>query len=371
MRLPLTLLRLLPVMLLFLHSCSPPERPVTKEEAASLARRIEAAAVRRNDLVIDNLFDDQSFGNRVATEAGKPLNRDFVRGAIEAIHEAHLGRQIMQSLGKTGTYLLVKQYEKDNHQHLLFRLYGNGGVNYHDFELVKLGEQVKAADIYIYLTGENLTKTIAEAILVMQENMPDMSQKDLQKVQSLKTIRTLLSQGQTQEAADLYDRLPAELKREKLFELVHISIAQKTSDSAYSQALEAYKALYPNEPNMHLMMIDAYIMQKNFPKALESVNKLDSLIDKDPFLDYYRGILYLPIKDTVQSLICLERLHKNMPAFGDGTMQLIAGYAESGDLDKATALVRQARKDGSVSDKKLDALCTLHPNLKTAMEEGK
>jgi tetratricopeptide (TPR) repeat protein len=371
MRLPLTSIRLIPVTLLFFHSCSPPERPVTNEEAAFLARRIEAAAVRRNDLVIDNVFDDQSFGKRVATEAGKPLDKDLVRGAIKGIHDSHFGRKIMQSLGKTGTYLLVKQYEKDKRQHLLFRIYGDAGLNYHDYELVKLEDQVKAVDIYVYLTGENLTKTIAEAVLAMQGNTPDKSNEDLQKTESLKEIRSLLAQGDTKEAAEIFDKLPKELKRQKLFELVHIQIAQKMSDSAYSQALDEYGALFPNDPNMHLIMIDSYIMHENYPKALEAVNKLDSLIDKDPFLDYYRGILYKMMKDSAQSRICLERLHKYMPGFGDGTVVLIAGYAESGDLDKATALIRQARKDASVSDEKLEALCTLHPNLKTAMQAGK
>ena len=371
MRLPLTMIRLLPVMLLFLHSCSPPERPVTKEEAALLARRIEAAAVRRNDLVIDHLFEDQSFGKRVAAEAGKPLDKDVIRGAIKGTHDAHFGRQIMQSLGKTGTYLLVKQYEKDKRRHLLFRLYGDGRLNYHDYELVKMDDQVKAVDIYIYLTGENLTKTIAEALLAMRGNMPDMSNEDLQKIESIKAIKSLLAQGDTQEAAEIFDKLPKELKRQKLFELFHLQIAQKTSDSAYSQALDEYEALFPNDPNMPLMMIDSYIMHENYPKALEAVNKLDSLIDKDLFLDYYRGLLYRVMKDPVQSLICLERLHKNMPDFGDGTVQLIACYADSGELDKATTLIRQTTKDASLSEDKLQTLYTLHPNLKAAMQAGK
>ena len=361
-------LSLLILPILF-QACTIPEKPVTKDEAIAFSHRIEKSVEHGNSVLLDNIFDEEGFGKRVASDGNRILNKELKDGAIQGIKAAHFGQQILQSIGKQGTYKLVKQYEKDNRQHLLFRLYGDGSVNYHDYELVKRDENIKAIDIYIYLSGENLSKTFAQALMMMQDKMPDMSKGDMDKVNKMKTIKTLIAQKDYAKAGEYYDELPADFKKQKLFQLIHIQIGSGMGNEQYGNALNEYKSLFPNDPNMYLMMVDAYVLQKDYPKALDAVNKLDSIINKDPFQDYYRGLMYKLMLDTPQSLACFERLHAYMPGFTSGTVELVTVYLKTGNMDKAVQLVKQTKEDKSLDPETVDALYELHPDLHKAMQK--
>jgi tetratricopeptide (TPR) repeat protein len=358
-----TILLLAPLLF---FACKFPERPVTKEEALQLAHKMESTIAIRNPVLMDKIIDEDEFSHRVAESNDHTLNRSLMNGAIEGIREAHFGQQIVQALGPEGTYQLVKQYEKDNHQHILFRLFGKGAVNYHDFELIKKGEETRAADVYIYLSGENLSKTLGAALMMMQDNMKDMSKTDMDKIDKMKVIRALVARHEMTKAMAAYQELPNDFKRQKLFQLIHIQITSELGNDVYAAALDEYKSLFPNDPNMYLMMVDAYVLRKDYPKALEAVNKLDSFINKDPFQDYYRGLVYKLMADTAHSIACFQRLHTAMPSFGDATLELIVAYEKEGAPDRSAPLLAAAKADKSISTETINNLYILYPDLKSS-----
>jgi tetratricopeptide (TPR) repeat protein len=285
---------------------------------------------------------------------------------LEGFQQGQFGKAVIDALGKSGTYELIKQYEKDNKQHILFRLYGDGSVNYHDYELVKKDETVKAADVFIYISGENISKTIADALQLTNQDIP---KKDLDKVNSVKEIKTLMAQDNYEQALQTYNELPDVIKKEKAYELIHIRICAKLGNDKYIQALNEYRALFPKDPNMYLMMVDAYVLEKDYPMALESVNKLDSVIDKDPYQDYERGLIYLLMKDTTKAEESFERLHVNMPAFKKGTIELMETYLYKKDKGKAIQLLQQSKDSNYLNQQNLDVIYSYHPDLKKAMDE--
>ncbi|HZE85507.1 MAG TPA: hypothetical protein VE035_14425 [Puia sp.] len=349
-----------------LCSCSIPEKKVSKEEALALSHRVEVSLTKHDYSVLNNIFDEKALASRIAIEGGLFLNKELIKGGVQGFITEQFGKLVVQAMGKDGTYQLVKQYEKNDRQHLLFRLYGNGQINYHDYELIKREESIKAADMYIYISGENISKTLANALQLVNK---DVSKKDIDKISTIKTIKQLIAQKDYEKAAQYYDEFPTAFKREKAFQLIHIQIYSKMSDEKYLQALLEYKSLFPNDPNMYLMMIDAYVLQKDYPRALESVNKLDSLIDKDPYQDYQRGLLYKLMKDSARAQECFERLHVNMPGFKKGTIELMEIYFGRGNRNKAVQLVERAKDSNYLSPSNLSVIYAYHPDLKKTMEE--
>lgn len=308
------------IFVLTLHSCSIPDRPVSREEALALAHRIERSVTQHDYSLLNRIFDEKAFAGRVAKAGGVFLKKELIQEAMEGFHKREFGKQVFDALGDDGSYELIKQYEKDHKQHILFRLYDGNSFNYHDYELIKReDESVKAGDLFVYLSGENLSKTFADALLHVIKDLP---KEELEKLDQIKTMNSLIAQRNYEKASRYYDELPASLRKTKSYQLIHITICQSLSNEKYLQAINEYRSLYPHDPNMYLMMVDAYTLQENYPMALESVNKLDSLIDKDPYLDYQRGLLCLLMKDTARALGYLEQLNKNMPAFKKGTLML-------------------------------------------------
>lgn len=84
--------------------------------------------------------------------------REFGAGIRKA---ANMGSKIVEAISKEGSYELVRIYEKDSKQHMIFpRLYSDGSINYHDMELKRKKGDIKIADIFVYTSGENLSVTI-------------------------------------------------------------------------------------------------------------------------------------------------------------------------------------------------------------------
>jgi predicted Zn-dependent protease len=192
-----------------------------------------------------------------------------------------------------------------------------------------------------------------------------LRKKDLQRIE---LIKSYINQNNFEKADKEFKTLPAGIRRQKIYKIVYIKIASGLGTDEYLAALNKFQQQYPDAPNMYLLMIDAYFLKKDYAGALRCVNSLDSLINKDPFLDYYRGLLYKQSEDRANSLMCLERLHQNLPRFGPGSLQLIDAYLENKQLDKAVALTQTYRTSKDADTQTLESLYLLYPDYKKKME---
>lgn len=353
---------------LFFIGCTEPEQPITKEEAVKFAVSLTNSIRGHNGEKFNALLDLESFEKRIMSKSGDKLERSMVKEALGKIKSGTFGKQIIHSLGEKGTYRLVKQYEKDHRQHLIFRLY-NEELNYHDIELIKKHGTVKIADIFVYVTGENISYTLAQTLLSFTENMATGSPIEEKELEKIKRIKKYLLESKHQEANQLFVTLPQELREQRLFKIINIQIASGLSNEQYLAAMTSFQHDYPDAPNIYLIMLDAYFLNKDSPGALRCINGLDSLINKDPFLDYYRAIAYRLEDDIDNQITCLERLNKNMPEFGDGTRLLVNTYLQDNKMEKAVALNRvyQQRKD--VDTAFIETLYLLFPDFEKKMKQ--
>ena len=357
------------LLILFSTACSEPEKPATKEEAAALGKSIESSMEKRSAAKFNEALDAELLKKRIVEAGNQKINTLIIDGAVKELKTGQLGNQIIQSLGKGGTYQLVKQYEKNNNQHLVFRLYADSKLNYHDFEVVKKRNEVKVSDIFIYITGENLSATLAESALLMTENIDDLSSADQGRLENVKRIRQLINRQEYDKAKALYKELPAVLKQTKLFKMIYVQIASGLGNDEYLKAMIDYQQAYPDAPNMYLLMIDAYILKEQYDKALTAVNQLDSLINKDPFLDYYRGLIYKLMGNKEKQRVHFELLDKQMPAFAEGTLELLITYLDAEETDKAVALVNNRSSNYKKIDKEQrETIFVLYPEFKKKLE---
>ena len=351
--------------IIFLSACQLPDKPITQQEALALGHRIEASIDSKNPAVLNTVFDERQFAKRVLAEAHARFNLSLAAEARSVVTEMKWGEKMIASIGTGGSYQLLRQYEKDGHQHLLFRLFtGNGAINYHDYELYKGDETVKARDVYVYMSGEELTKTMAESLALLSDKLDGMSKDEQEKLLRVKKINELLDGGNPEEAESIYDEVPAGLKKQRLFQLIHVRIASKLGDSTYLAALNEYKANFPKDPNLYFLMFDAEALQNDFSGALNSINHLDSVVHRDPFLDFYRGILYARLNDPLKSRLAFERLHTSLPKFSPGTAQLLVSYLTAGYPDSAATIVKEAGDRGQMTPDQQDSLEKTYPALK-------
>ena len=341
-------------ILLSLFSCSSsPEEPVTVQDAKDFARQIQSSIEKRQPEFYNNAFDKKTF----LKKAGLPKERDARAFSSALSDKLKMGTQLINSISEKGTYQLVKHYEKDNKQHLLFRLYDDGSLNYHDIELTKAGKETKIADMYIYTSGELFSETMRKIYQEMKGVMDKSSSADEGWIRDLPRMRALINQRKHEEALEIYERLPADIKKMKAVQIIHITIGAGLDDEGkYEAILDEYTSLYPNEPNMHLITLDGHIIKKQYDKALYSINEMDRMINKDPFLDYYRYLIYNLKQKDDSAKMSIERLMTNLPDFEDGMIELIAVYIEEKNKPEADKWIKEYRLHSSFDQSRLETL---------------
>ncbi|HNC39184.1 MAG TPA: hypothetical protein PK492_07445, partial [Chitinophagaceae bacterium] len=85
----------------------------------------------------------------------------------------------------------------------------------------------------------------------------------------------------------------------------------------------------------------------------ESVNKLDEMINKDPFLDYYRYLISNLKKDNTNAKKYLVSFVNNFPDFEDGILELILTYREDGEKEKADSLIKSYKLHSAFDQERL------------------
>lgn len=344
----------------FFCSCTPPQPPLTKAEAIAFAGEIEKSIKKGESEFLNTAFDKEEFIKRLDLE-DSPEGKGFADGVITKLN---LGTQLTAILTDRDNFNFIKYYEKEGHHHVIFRLFTtkDGSLNYHDYELVKTGNACKIADAYIYLSGE----TLAETMHSMFSNLYKKSLKNnnydnsLGGLNDLKEIKDLLNRGKAKEAQQMYEALPASLKKNKTVLLINVFICSRLTEDDYNAAIKEFNRLFPNQPNMSLMMIDGYFIQKDYQKMLGAVNALDAQIDKDPLLDYYRYLSYKLMLKQDSGLVCLNRLIKNMPDFQSGYIELISAKLQSGLKEEADSLISIYHSKPGFNQQDLNTLVSMY-----------
>jgi tetratricopeptide (TPR) repeat protein len=350
------------ILIIFSAGCLNTERKITEKESLDFAKNLHESVAERNPNVFNNIFDMEAFEKRIKNASNGRLTDKDLSEIPSALKKRRMGDELLQFVGKEGSYELVKSYKKGDKQHVIFRLYGTGGLNYHDIELIHAGKEIKAADMYIYLTGENLSMSLANIFMQLNGYL-NSSGGDTSILKIMNDVKKYRGLEEYDKALSLFDKLPDTLRNQKLFQLIHLQIASQLDRGIYEKALNKYELLFPHEPGMYLLFMDIHMTHNDYDKTLNDINKLDSVINKDPFLDYYRGIIYKQLKDSAKSKLCLERLYKNMPGFGDGLIQLIASYEQTGESEKARAVAKVYKNNKKLNQENLKFLYLLYPDL--------
>ncbi len=350
---------ILPLTISLLFACKTKEKPVTKDEALAMAKTIETSINRKDADYLNNAIDlDLMIDKMGLSNGGGMLQRESFKAGLR--EKMQFGTIILQSIGKKGSYQLIRAYAKGDTQHLIFRMFVNSAFNYHDLELAHVKGKCKIADAFIYLTGENLSESMGNVYKTIGGS--SASSKDVNAMSEIEDIKQMM-RGQDFEGAEKnWQSLPSNIKNMKIVQLLHVSITEHLpDDSAYSKAIERYQALYPNEPKMYLIEIEGYFMQKKYDLALGAINNLDSMLGKDPMLDYERGLVYKTTNDVVKEKACFEQLVKNMPGFEKGHIELIAYYLRSSDYDRASVAIADYKRHPDFDMAFLQAIIDKYP----------
>ena len=333
-------------IILFFSCLDEKEKTIHKgldfKEVEKLGFDLQEGFIQGDIKAINSLYDKYSLANKFLLKTSKKRVLEFNKGFYYSFaREFNFGKILIEEKKNEASYEFVKFYkDKSSNYHLLFRFFSADGINYHDHLLKKVKGTPKIVDTYIFMSGENLSdtyKTIYKSALYGSNFLTkDISNsrfvKDLDK---LKKIRLLNSKGKFKKSHKVYQSISSTSKQEKIYKLTNINITSNISLELYEEALDDYDEKYPNDPSLQLMAIDRYLIKKEYDKSLLAIDKLDSLVKGDTFLNYLRGNVSFQKKDFNSALSNYKYIIKEYPDFFDVYESLFSLYVNTNDSNNA------------------------------------
>src|SRR5665647_147712 len=182
----------------FVVACKPREappapvsKPPTPQESEQFAKSFASHMVPCQAGALDRDIDLDLLVDRAV--AGRSISPADVRGFKRGL--GSVGTMLCSQLTPDTTYTYLRTQTIDGTPRPLFRMLGDEGVNYHSLELDKQAGGVRAADLYIYMSGEQLSSTFGGLFDVALHSgaTSEMSSKITQ-------IKTLMQGKQLDEA---------------------------------------------------------------------------------------------------------------------------------------------------------------------------
>lgn len=288
---------------------------ITEREADAFAEKLEQAVNSGDQSTVVRLLNYSSIVERAMEnlEAPSRWKQGFAKGLVGT--GPRLAQAIItQARSDDGSYMFVRRVDDGGRQQALFRLISSeGGLNYHRFDLVRVGGEVRIGDIFLAASGENMSTSFHRLCLASapdQSFLERLAGKEKLFVKHGKQIlatQQAFAAGNFQAGMQSYNQLPTEIQREKFLLLLRIKAAAQGNfnNPEYLQALEAFQSAFPRSSAADLIAIDVHVIRKEFDKALAAIDRLDQFIGTDPYLDISRGTVNFAKGDnkTAEGLI--------------------------------------------------------------------
>jgi hypothetical protein len=232
------------------------------------------------------------------------LRQDITTGLKNGLsRETGLSGQIVKNSRAGGTFDFLRVREDKNRQAILFRLIqpaGSGGVAYFEFIPEKSADgKIRANDIYVFTSGEFLSEMLRRGILpvIANENRSFLDkllsgERDyISDLPKFSETAQLISDGKMKEGLALIQGMKPETKKQKAVFLLRLRAAQAIDENEYAATLDEYRKLFPKDPGLDLLSISYFTIKKDFQQALECIDRVESAVGGDPYLNVTRAAL--------------------------------------------------------------------------------
>jgi tetratricopeptide (TPR) repeat protein len=290
---------------------------------------------------INQLFDKEFIMDKILIKSDESYIQSFNEGFKEGMKTFDYGQRILQEMGESGTYdFLRSSIKPSGAYHLLFRIHGDDGLNYHDYKLKEINGEVKIVDVYYFTSGEYFSKTLRDLYSSAVARKPNMVSRFLKTTvvddsKNIIKVKTLMQQGKYQEAYNVFKKLSSEFREQKAVKILAVQITANLDEDLYERIIADYEKSFPNDPSLYLISLDGEFLRGNYENALQLINNLDKAVGGDEFLDFYRTNVYFGKGDYVNAEKYARQLLYNYPFYVDAHVTLVTIFVEQKRYEEA------------------------------------
>ena len=334
---------------------------ITVAEAEKLSNLLDSSVSNGNPEMLNQLISFPAFIARLKSKSSLIDNMDTLTKIADGYGLFNIGNRVAEIV-KNGSYRLLHGYKKNDELHLLFRAFGDGGLEYQDITLVKVKDEIKAADIFSYQLGEPYSHLFSALIADKEPRDQHMSLTAKEKYAVI--FETALNHKNYSAARSAFEKLDEQTQNEKHLYLQYMMACQHLDQKLYKKALDHYAELFPDEPTPYLLLTAVYADTKEYNKFGIALDRLDSLLSIDPFLNYFRGNVEMKVGNMMEGRDYYQLAFDYDPGIWQNTQKLVICKVTINELVQANEVINVYKRTPGYRKDLVEILYTDYPVLK-------
>jgi tetratricopeptide (TPR) repeat protein len=313
------------------------------KQIEKFAANLQESLENGNPSYFNMSFDTNAFLQKITAENANSMDTGFIKGFQQGLFDNFdFGSMLVDRIKQNGTYKFLHAYKKNDSYFILYRLYNNEGINYHEFEVKLENEKFRITDAYLFMSGEKISETMARiynSFRIVNTNSGDDSLHYLQAMTELGEINSIASKGKYSKAFKKWQKIPSAFQQDKLFLITGIHIAAHLDEKTYQKIYNLYMLQFPDNSGKYLIPLNGFLLHKNYRMALACIDSLDKKINNDPMLDYLRASLFYDMGNHAEAAKKMTVLINSIPDFETGYYSLLGLYVRDKNYLEATQVL--------------------------------
>jgi len=352
---------LMTTVALNLQTLSAQNIPITTAEAEKLSVQLEESITKGDPGMLNRLIYFPEFITRTGSKSPIINNFDTLTKIANGFGLFNIGNSTLE-ITKNGSFNLVRGFFKNEEMHLLFRAFGDGGLDYQEITLVKVKDSLRAADIFSYQLGESYAKLFS--YLIEDSENPDAHSSLTSREKYGAIFENALSHKNYSAARSAFEKFDDQTQNDKHLSLQYMLACDHLGEKLFRKSVDRYVELFPDEPTSYLFLMKRYADTRDYADYSRSIDKLDSLLHFDPFLNYFRGNVEMKLGDLKGALHFYQEVFDYDPGIWQNTEKLVACKVVNNELVQAGEAINIYSHTPGYRKELVEALYADYPVLK-------
>jgi tetratricopeptide (TPR) repeat protein len=307
-------------------------------------------------------YFNHSFDESLDKYAGNEFNQGFIDGLLSNLD---MGGLLVDEISKGGSFTLLHCITDENSATLIFRLTGPEGVNYHEYSVELIGDEMKVTDAYLYNTGQRISETV---YALYQEYINPVKVKDVRLEKHLDALRRHESKGHPDRAYREWKKLPEGIRNDKILLAEGLRVASLAGEKEFLAVLSVFEENFPDEPAKYFIPLEGLTTHKQYDKAIANIDILDEYLHNDPLLEFFRANIYSETGEYEKATGCLYNLIKSMPELELGYTGLLNIYLEKQLYGEAISVLTEMIHTFDAAKEEITPFLTNYPDFIKSQE---
>ena len=288
---------------------SPESLNVDEGLAVSLASQIQDAVSKGQPDDLQVLFDADRFITKalLGQDTKSRDLQDVARGGSKSFAQNRILEQMALMVKQGGEFNLVKLYKREQAPILQFRLTEvSGNLHYLDFYIYTTKDgKLRIDDLRYYNSGGVLSKQVMTNAAALG-NTPS-------GLDGLQNAIKLTQEGKSQEASDILESLPDDLKQQRIVMRLRMQLAYQVGSQHAADLFREFKDRFPDDPGVVFSAFTGAINRDDVGDAAALIGDIYEAVNGDEYLLWHKVNLLISgeqYKKAIETLSEMETKYR-------------------------------------------------------------